>query len=64
MRAVSDDDAALFVKISCQDAIYVDATGYCINEKRAAQKGNFRVTLDSKILMYISTLRFSYLRKP
>ena len=24
----------------------------------------FCVTLDAKILMYISTLRFSYLRKP
>ena len=31
---------------------------------RANQKGNFCVTLDSKILMYDSTLRFSHLRKP
>ena len=28
------------------------------------KKGNFCVTLDSKILMYDSTLRFSHLRKP
>ncbi len=32
--------------------------------KRVTQKGNFCVTLDSKILMYDSTLRFSHLRKP
>ena len=32
--------------------------------KSVAQKGNFCVTLDSKILMYNSTLRFSHLRKP
>ena len=32
--------------------------------KSVAQKGNFCVTLDSKIHMYNSTLRFSHLRKP
>ena len=39
----------------------------CKNEyekTRATKKGIFCVTLDSKILMYDSTLRFSHLRKP
>ena len=34
------------------------------HSSRVTQKGNFRVPLDSKILMYDSTLRFSRLRKP
>ena len=32
--------------------------------KRATKKGLFCVTLDSEILMYDCTLRFSHLRKP
>ena len=35
-----------------------------MTEMRMAKKSSFCVTLDSKILMYDSTLRFSYLRKP
>ena len=44
---------------------YMEVRGYRIwHELGATQKGNFCVTLDSKILMYDSTLRFSHLRKP
>ena len=40
------------------------STGDRDKKMRATKKGIFCVTLDSKILMYDSTLRFSHLRKP
>ena len=58
------DYAALRPRARCALPIISLLLYTCLIQLRAAQKGNFCVMLDSKILMYISTLRFSHLRKP